>query len=80
VENVLLGEDGVFKLCDFGSATTKSYLCTNERERSSAEEEINRNTTMMYRAPEMVDLYRKQKINEKVGIPEDNLIDMRKLL
>lgn len=68
VENVLLGEDGKWKLCDFGSASTTTYLLTNERERSAAEEDINRNTTMMYRAPEMVDLYRRQPINEKVDI------------
>lgn len=68
VENVLLGEDGKWKLCDFGSASTATYLPQNERERSVAEDDINRNTTMMYRAPEMVDLYRRQPINEKVDI------------
>lgn len=68
VENVLLGEDGKWKLCDFGSASTATYLPQNERERSIAEEDINRNTTMMYRAPEMVDLYRRQPINEKVDV------------
>lgn len=68
VENILLGEDGRWKLCDFGSATTATYLPTTERERSVAEDDINRNTTMLYRAPEMVDLYRRQPINEKVDV------------
>lgn len=68
VENILLGEDGRWKLCDFGSATTTTYHPSNQRERLVAEEDINRNTTMMYRAPEMVDLYRGQAINEKVDI------------
>ncbi len=68
VENILLGEDQKWKLCDFGSATTTTYRWASERERGIAEEDINRNTTMNYRAQEMVDLYRRQPITEKVDI------------
>ncbi len=57
-----------YKLCDFGSATTRVYNSANERERQLAEDDIQKNTTMNYRAPEMIDLYRKQVINEKVDI------------
>eukprot|EP01116_Phalansterium_solitarium_P015950 TRINITY_DN3595_c0_g1_i1.p1 TRINITY_DN3595_c0_g1~~TRINITY_DN3595_c0_g1_i1.p1 ORF type:complete len:1098 (-),score=430.43 TRINITY_DN3595_c0_g1_i1:176-3469(-) len=68
VENVLLGSDNIWKLCDFGSATTKTYRCDSERERNQAEDDIQKNTTMDYRAPEMIDLFRKQLINTKADI------------
>ena len=32
------------------------------------EEDISKNTTLQYRAPEMVDLYMQKEINEKVDI------------
>ncbi len=41
VENVLV-QDNVYKLCDFGSATTKTYKPENERERSIAEDDIQK--------------------------------------
>lgn len=41
VENVLLSVN-VFKLCDFGSCTIKTYSPTNDRERSVAEEDIQK--------------------------------------
>ena len=68
VENVLISSDHNFKLCDFGSSTIKTYKPENERERNIAEDDIQKNTTMQYRAPEMIDLYRKHLINEKVDI------------
>jgi AP2-associated kinase len=52
-ENLLLANDGVWKLCDFGSATTRVYRCDDEQQRRDAEEDIERNTTMAYRAPEV---------------------------
>ena len=55
-------------LCDFGSATTEVYNLSNRRERLEAEEEIGKNTTLIYRAPEMVDFYRQQVIDTKVDI------------
>ena len=67
-ENVLLGDHGNWKLCDFGSATTHIYDTSNAKERMAAEEDIERNTTLAYRAPEMVDLYRRQIIDESVDI------------
>jgi hypothetical protein len=41
VENVLI-QDNVLKLCDFGSATTKTYHPKSERERAIAEEDIQK--------------------------------------
>eukprot|EP00026_Physarum_polycephalum_P001022 Phypoly_transcript_01023.p1 GENE.Phypoly_transcript_01023~~Phypoly_transcript_01023.p1 ORF type:complete len:1007 (+),score=234.56 Phypoly_transcript_01023:451-3021(+) len=69
VENVLLDEHtGVFKLCDFGSVTTKVIRPSNKHEISAAEEEIQKHTTLQYRAPEMIDLYQHRLISEKVDI------------
>eukprot|EP01156_Anaeramoeba_ignava_P000662 Anaeramoba_ignava/a1088_45.p1 GENE.a1088_45~~a1088_45.p1 ORF type:complete len:441 (+),score=172.18 a1088_45:23-1345(+) len=68
IENVLIGNDSIFKLCDFGSATTKQYFLESQQERYEAEEDIQANTTLTYRAPEMIDLYRENPITEKVDI------------
>lgn len=67
-ENVLKSQDGQWKLCDFGSCSNTRYDCSQERERARAEDDIQRNTTLQYRSPEMVDLYRKQLISEKADI------------
>ncbi|GAM17149.1 hypothetical protein SAMD00019534_003240 [Acytostelium subglobosum LB1] len=69
IENILYCENsGCYKLCDFGSATTKVFDCSVDTERVRAEDDINTFTTLFYRAPEMVDLYQRQLINEKVDI------------
>lgn len=67
VENVLQAGN-VFKLCDFGSATTNTYHPKDSSNINYIEDEINRYTTMAYRSPEMIDLWRQQLINEKVDI------------
>ncbi|XP_046839155.1 cyclin-G-associated kinase-like isoform X2 [Xenia sp. Carnegie-2017] len=71
IENLLLNSKGQIKLCDFGSSTTK-YLYPNDAwtsvERSLVEDEINLNTTPMYRAPEMVDMYSNYPITTKSDI------------
>ena len=59
---------GEFKLCDFGSATTNVIKITNFKDIGIYEEEIQRFTTLAYRAPEMCDLYLKKTINEKSDI------------
>jgi len=41
---------------------------TNASERSHEEERIAKYTTQMYRAPEMVDLYMRRQLDEKVDI------------
>ncbi|KAL5021014.1 hypothetical protein ScPMuIL_000169 [Solemya velum] len=67
VENLLLSSGGAIKLCDFGSATTETYHPDGEWsaiKRSLIEDEIAKNTTPMYRAPEMLDLYQNFPINE----------------
>ncbi|KAJ3427672.1 numb-associated kinase isoform a [Anaeramoeba flamelloides] len=68
VENVLISSSNTFKLCDFGSATATVYDLRDQKQKYKAEEDIEKNTTLSYRAPEMIDLYRKQKIDTKVDI------------
>ncbi|PVD23615.1 hypothetical protein C0Q70_16888 [Pomacea canaliculata] len=67
VENLLLSDSGMIKLCDFGSATTETYSPDSSWsaiQRSLVEDELAKNTTPMYRAPEMLDLYQNFPINE----------------
>ena len=66
-ENLLVAQDGTPRLCDFGSATTTIYKIKNVSEINAASEDIERNTTQNYRAPEMVDLYKRVEI----GPPAD---------
>jgi AP2-associated kinase len=60
--------EGVYKLADFGSCTTKVWNPQDSSERADAEVDISKNTTMDYRSPEMADLYRKQMIGTKSDI------------
>ena len=66
-ENVLQN-GGVWKLCDFGSATKVVYNTADPDERDRAAADIEKNTTALYRAPEMCDLYRGHQITTKVDV------------
>lgn len=66
-ENVLRN-NGKWKLCDFGSATTRVYTLKTNQERNEASDDLEKNTTALYRAPEMCDLYRRQPINTKADV------------
>jgi serine/threonine protein kinase len=68
VENVLLAGGGRLKLCDFGSATRVAKRYETRQEMAQVEGLIERTTTMFYRPPEMVDLFRRQRIGEKVDV------------
>ncbi|XP_041251836.1 cyclin-G-associated kinase isoform X3 [Onychostruthus taczanowskii] len=71
VENLLISNQGTIKLCDFGSATTIAYYPDynwSAQKRAVVEEEITRNTTPIYRTPEMIDLYSNFPIGEKQDI------------
>lgn len=71
VENMLISNQGTIKLCDFGSATTIAHYpdySWSAQKRAIVEEEITRNTTPMYRTPEMIDLYSNFPIGEKQDI------------
>uniref|UniRef100_A0A175YFP7 non-specific serine/threonine protein kinase n=1 Tax=Daucus carota subsp. sativus TaxID=79200 RepID=A0A175YFP7_DAUCS len=67
-ENLLLGSDGLWKLCDFGSISTNHKRFERAEEMGIEEDNIRKHTTPAYRAPEMWDLFRKDLINEKVDI------------
>ena len=71
VENVLISTSGKFrqyKLCDFGSTAPPRPAATTAAEGRLIEEDIQRHTTLQYRSPEMIDVYRKQPIDEKSDI------------
>ncbi|GLT54552.1 hypothetical protein SLA2020_277440 [Shorea laevis] len=67
-ENVLLGPDGLWKLCDYGSTSTNHKRFEKPEEMGIEEDNIRKHTTPAYRAPEMWDLFRRDLINEKVDI------------
>ena len=69
IENILKFEN-VYKLCDFGSATTIIFnpLNCNEKEKNETLNNFETNSTIYYRAPEMCDKYNEYEINEKVDI------------
>ncbi|KAG6018995.1 hypothetical protein E4U41_003451 [Claviceps citrina] len=71
VENVLIvkrGSSKRFKVCDFGSTAPPRPAPTTVVECRLMDEDIQKHTTLQYRAPEMVDVYRKQPLNEKSDI------------
>lgn len=71
LENFLVSSDYGIKLCDFGSATKTVYEPDNSwsaNKRNLIEDEIAKQTTPMYRAPEMLDLYSNYRIDEHVDI------------
>ncbi|KAI9735295.1 MAG: hypothetical protein M1818_006489 [Claussenomyces sp. TS43310] len=71
VENVLITSAGGsrrFKLCDFGSTAPPRPAGSTAIECRLIEEDVQKHTTLQYRSPEMVDVYRKQPIDEKSDI------------
>lgn len=52
-ENVLLGPDGAWKLCDFGSTSTNHKCFDKPEEMGIEEDNIRKYTTPAYRAPEV---------------------------
>jgi AP2-associated kinase len=71
VENVLISTSGssrIYKLCDFGSTARPIPAAKNAAEGRLIEDDIQRHTTLQYRSPEMIDVYRKQPIDEKSDV------------
>lgn len=56
-----------YLLCDFGSATREPAFPV-KKTRAAISSELERCTTFIYRAPEMVDLYMDRWIDEKCDI------------
>ncbi|KAN0059742.1 Ark- serine/threonine protein kinase [Thecaphora frezii] len=59
-----------FKLCDFGSAAPvlSRRAAKSMEEVKRIEADLNKHTTLQYRAPEMVDVYQRRVIDEKADI------------
>ncbi|KAF8640415.1 hypothetical protein AX17_000081 [Amanita inopinata Kibby_2008] len=68
VENILQASPTSFKLCDFGSATALSRTPSNIQELRALEADLNKHTTIQYRAPEMIDVHMKRPIDEKSDV------------
>ncbi|KAK9368327.1 kinase-like domain-containing protein [Lipomyces kononenkoae] len=68
VENVLISANGSCKVCDFGSSSVVIGPGMTSQECRIIEDDIQRHTTMQYRSPEMVDVYRRLPIDEKSDI------------
>lgn len=67
VENILINSDGGFLLCDFGSAT-QQVLQGSVNGITHVGDEIQKYTTLAYRAPEMVDIYLDKPITHKSDV------------
>jgi serine/threonine protein kinase len=68
-ENLLLASrTGPYKLCDFGSVTRVSMVPGRPTPAAHVEEDIQKYTTLQYRAPEMIDLYQGKEIGTKADI------------
>jgi serine/threonine protein kinase len=63
-----LVKNGAYKLCDFGSATFGHVDLRTPSARSEAEEVIQKTTTQMFRAPEMVDLFMAKKLTQATDV------------
>lgn len=59
-----LVKNGAYKLCDFGSAVFGHVDLRTPKARAEAEEVIEKTTTQMFRAPEMIDLYTTKKLTQ----------------
>ncbi|KAG6849978.1 hypothetical protein H0H93_002980 [Arthromyces matolae] len=68
VENILQSTPTSYKLCDFGSATTVSRPPATNQEIRALEADLNRHTTLQYRAPEMIDVYSRRPVDEKSDV------------
>lgn len=62
-----MSESGHYVLCDFGSATGKVLQGTSQTA-PAVMEEIQKYTTLSYRAPEMVDIYSGRPITTKADV------------
>ncbi|RVD80611.1 uncharacterized protein DFL_008505 [Arthrobotrys flagrans] len=69
IENILITpEPRTYKLCDFGSSAEPRPAGQNVAECRLIEEDIQKHTTLQYRSPEMIDVFRGQPIDEKSDI------------
>ncbi len=67
-ENVLIAADGTLRLCDFGSVSEHRGIIADKSDRAEQEDAILRYTTPHFRAPEMIDLYSGQPLDERTDV------------
>jgi serine/threonine protein kinase len=63
-----LVKNGAYKLADFGSAVFGYVELKTPEQRREATEVIEKTTTQMFRAPEMVDLYMARKLTQATDV------------
>lgn len=69
VENILQASATSYKLCDFGSAIPVSPRSPQTTQEIRAlEADLNKHTTLQYRAPEMVDVFLRRPVDEKSDV------------
>lgn len=61
-------KNGSYKLCDFGSAVLGHTDLRTPENRRKAEEVVQKTTTQMFRAPEMVDLYMAKRLTQSTDV------------
>ena len=64
----MIASSRCYKFCDFGSAAAPRAPGTSSAECRAIEDDIQKHTTLQYRSPEMVDVYRRLPIDEKSDI------------
>lgn len=60
--------DYTCKLIDYGSATSRAQVYETPADIAMEEDRVQKHCTPSYRAPELVDLYTRQLVNEKVDV------------
>lgn len=70
IENILFANDTNYKLCDFGSVTNRLISRIGDCNINELIDDINSNTTPMYRAPEQLEpsLFKESPLAEKVDV------------
>ena len=68
LENILFAGDENIRLCDFGSCCVGYTDIKSFEDKIAVEEVLAKETTRMYRAPEMCDLYMRDQLTEKTDI------------
>lgn len=61
-------KNGAYKLCDFGSAVMGHTDLRTPESRRKVEEVVNKTTTQMFRAPEMVDLHMAKRLTQSTDV------------
>ena len=68
LENVLIDATGSPRLCDFGSCVFGTVKMDSSAARAEANVKILKETTPIYRAPELVDIHMRDELTEKTDI------------